>query len=85
MEITELDAPSTWSETGTWRGRAYATLSLYFRDEGPTCLVRAEFSVGFYFMPWRLGNRLLGWLGIHAVRADLKRAARILSARAAEH
>jgi uncharacterized protein YndB with AHSA1/START domain len=76
MRTTELDRPSRWSESGTWRFvRADLTLDL---TQTPTGC-----SVGFRFR-----IHVLGPLGVAAtalsrpvVRADLRRAARLLAAR----
>ena len=76
MRTTELDRPSRWSESGTWRFvRADLTLDL---AETPTgCSVDYRFRI-----------HALGPLGVAAtavsvpaVGADLRRAARLLAAR----
>ena len=76
MRTTELDRPARWSESGTWRFvRADLTLDL---AEAPTgCAVDYRFRI-----------HALGPLGlaatavsVPAVRADLRRAARLLAAR----
>jgi hypothetical protein len=75
MRTTELDRPSRWSESGTWRFvRADLTLDL---AETPTgCSVDYRFRI-----------HALGPLGVAAtavsvpaVGADLRRAARLLAA-----
>jgi hypothetical protein len=80
METTGLDRPRTWTEVGRWRG-IDAVLTLDFAPDGAGCRVTATF---------RLSGRgvvrpvaaLLTAVSPGAVRADLRRAARILSRRA---
>ena len=79
METTELDRPRRWSERGTWRGVA-ATLTLTFADAPGGCTVHAEFAVTGRG-PLGPAMRLLTLASRPAVRADLRRAARILAER----
>jgi hypothetical protein len=72
-----LDRPRLWSESGTWRS-VRAELTLRFEPVGAGCEVRFAFRV-----------HLLGPVGLAlsaaarpAVRADLRRAARLLADRA---
>jgi hypothetical protein len=74
MRTTTFVRPREWGETGSWRGVG-ADLTLRFDATVRGCLVRYRFRV-----------RALGPLGVvatllavPAVRADLRRAARILS------
>jgi hypothetical protein len=77
MRTDVLERPRLWSESGTWRF-VRADLTLRFDDVGETaCDVHYRFRI-----------HALGPLGLAAsavslpaVRADLKRAARILSSR----
>jgi hypothetical protein len=77
MRTTRLDAPRRWSESGTWRF-VRADLTLEFAEAADGCTVAYRFRI-----------HALGPLGlaatavsVPAVRADLRRAARILSSRA---
>nr|WP_197687744.1 MULTISPECIES: SRPBCC family protein [unclassified Nocardioides] len=77
METTELDRPRRWSERGTWRGLA-AVLTLDFAEVRAGCEVTATMRVsgrGAAALP----ARVLGLLAPRAVRADLRRAARLLT------
>ena len=77
METTELDRPVRWSERGTWRGFA-AVLTLDFAEAPAGCEVTATMQVsgrGATALP----ARVLGLLAPRAVRADLRRAARLLA------
>ncbi len=85
METTALDRPSAWSERGQWRGRATAELTLVFVPSDGGCQVHADFSLELSRLPERLAQPLLRRLAPYAVRSDLRRAARILSGRAAGH
>jgi uncharacterized protein YndB with AHSA1/START domain len=76
MRTTELVRPSRWSESGTWRF-VRADLTLDFDESPDGCTVRYRFRI-----------HALGAVGlaaslvaVPAVRADLRRAARILEAR----
>jgi hypothetical protein len=85
MQTVELERPSLWSESGSWRGRVTAVLSLTFVPKGEGCSVHAEFSLQLPRFPERLVGPLLRRLAPYAVQSDLRRAARILSGRAAGH
>ncbi len=77
MRTTELDRPRRWSESGTWR-LVRAELALRFDDApGGGC------TVGYRFRIHVLGplGFVISVLSAPAVRADLRRAARVLSAR----
>lgn len=77
METTELDRPRRWSERGTWRGFV-AVLTLDFAEARAGCEVTATMRVsgrGAAALP----ARVLGLLAPRAVRADLRRAARLLT------
>jgi Polyketide cyclase / dehydrase and lipid transport len=76
MRTTELDRPVRWSESGTWRF-VRADLTLDLADSPTGCSVDYRFRI-----------HALGPLGVAAtavsvpaVRADLRRAARLLAAR----
>ena len=81
MEITELEPAVLWAETGRWRAMQ-ADLTLRFTPHRGGCSVDVEFEVrgGGWLRP-------AGWaasaVGLFAVRADLRRAGRILETRAA--
>ena len=85
METVELERPSLWSETGSWRGCATAVLSLTFVPKRDGCAVHAEFSLQLPRLPERLGGPILRRLAPYAVQSDLRRAARILSERTGGH
>ena len=76
MRTTELDRPRRWSESGSWRF-VRAELTLVFDDAPGGC------TVGYRFRIHALGpiGFALSGLAVRAVRADLRRAARILSSR----
>jgi hypothetical protein len=81
MVITEFETDVLWAETGRWR-RIEADLTLRFAPHRGGCSVDVEFEVrGDGFL------RPVGWAasgaGLLAVRSDLRRAGRILQARAA--
>ncbi len=80
MQITDLDPARSWSEEGRWRFLE-ATLELVFRPAATGCVV------GYRFEVRGPGPAVpVGWvltvLGRPAVRSDLRRAGRILAARA---
>jgi len=77
METTELDRPHRWSERGTWRGLS-ATLTLTFRDAPDGCEVEPTMRLAGRGAA-RPVARLLGLVAPGAVRADLRRAARVLA------
>ena len=83
METTRLDRPAVWTERGVWRG-IEAVLTLRFADTPDGCTVTPEFVVRGRG-PARLLGPLLTRAAVLAVPSDLRRAARILSARRAEH
>lgn len=74
MELTVLERPHQWVESGSW-GRFSAELTLVHTATGPeSCVVDADFRVrGLGAGP------LLTRLGVVAVRDDLRRAARLLA------
>lgn len=77
METTELDRPTRWTETGTWRGIA-ATLTLVFTetptgcDVEPTMVLRGRGVLAPV-------ARMLGLAAPYAVRSDLRHAASMLA------
>ena len=83
METVALARPVRWTERGEWR-RIEATLTLTFLANPTGCSVTASFAVVGQGAAKPLGP-LLTRAARPAVRADLRRAARILSARAAGH
>jgi uncharacterized protein YndB with AHSA1/START domain len=68
METTELDRPRRWTERGTWHGIS-AALTLDFAVTATGCEVTATVDT---VLPLRL-------LAPYAVRADLRRAASVIS------
>jgi len=83
METTELQPGAVWSETGRWRG-VQADLTLRFQDlpSGTGSRVDAELEIRGTG-PWRPVAWAATRAGLPAVRADLKRAGRILAGRVA--
>ena len=77
METTELDRPHRWAERGTWR-RFSATLALTFVADGTGCEVVFEFAVEAGGLLRSVAVALTR-AAVPAVRADLRRAADILS------
>jgi hypothetical protein len=74
MRTTGFDRPTEWSESGVWRGVA-ADLTLHFDATVRGCRVRYRFRIQALGPLGLLATVLAG----PAVRADLRRAARILS------
>jgi len=83
METTVLDRPRTWAEKGVWRN-VEATLTLHFTPTGAGCSVTADFVVRGRGIARPLGP-VLTRAAVLAVPGDLRRAARVLSKRAAGH
>jgi len=83
MVTTVLDRPGTWSEKGVWRN-IEATLALHFTPTDAGCSVAAEFVVKGRGIARPLGP-VLTRAAVLAVPGDLRRAARVLSKRAAGH
>jgi len=79
MRTTGFDRPARWSESGTWRF-VRADLTLVFEDEygGAASYVDFEFRIHALGPLGALASRF----SVPAVRADLRRAATILSSRA---
>lgn len=77
LETTELDRPRRWAERGTWR-RFRATLTLTFAPTASGCRVSVDLALtaGGAAAPVAA---VLGAVAPYAVRADLRRAARLLS------
>jgi hypothetical protein len=80
MRTTALDRPRSWTETGRWR-TVDATLTLDFRPTAGGCAVTARFGVTATGLLRPIGPTVSRAAG-PAVRADLRRAARILAERA---
>ena len=83
METTALERPTSWSEAGRWGG-VEAVLTLRFVATGAGCRVEPDFSLTARG-PVRVALPVLRLLATPAVRSDLRRAARILSARHPGH
>jgi hypothetical protein len=83
LRTTELQRPTTWTERGAWRG-IEATLTLQFAEDAAGCTVAADARVTGHGVARSLGP-LLTRAARLAVPGDLRRAARILSERRAEH
>jgi hypothetical protein len=83
METTVLDRPTTWTERGTWRGIT-ATLTLAFAPSPTGCVVQADVAVSASGVGRPIGPVLTRAARL-SVPGDLRRAARILSARSAGH
>jgi Polyketide cyclase / dehydrase and lipid transport len=79
METTELDRPRRWTECGRWRGFS-ATLTLVFEPADDGCEVRPSMRLDGSGVARPLA-RALGRVAPYAVRADLRRAAEVLSRR----
>ncbi len=80
METTELTPFRVWTERGEWRGVS-ATLSLHFTDVVGGCRVRADGDLSGRG-GWALPARAAGLLASQAIAADLRKAGRVLAARA---
>jgi uncharacterized protein YndB with AHSA1/START domain len=86
LEIVRMQAPDgatpgVWSEVGEWRGlRADLTLRFEPRTGSPTTLVVADADIGGA-LPWRPVSLVLRMLAPAAIKADLRRAARLLESR----
>lgn len=81
METTALDRPRSWTERGRWRS-IEAELTLAFAPRAGGCVVQPSFALRGRG-PTALVVRVLTLAAPVAVRADLRRAARILSERGA--
>lgn len=79
LEISRLDPPRVWAETGRWRGLT-AELTMFF-DTTPTgCRVRAVGSLtgsGIWAVPVAVAGRLAG----PAIGHDLRRVDDVLTRR----
>ncbi len=86
MSLVEVNRPQMWSEWGEWRDRVRARLTLAFLPVGAHgCVVVPDLVLGVDGALGGLAARLLQLAARSAVRADLRRAARILSAGTAGH
>ena len=85
MQLVEMNRPELWSEWGEWRDRVHARLTLAFVPTAGGCLVVPDLVLGVDGWLGRPLTALLMRLAAPAIRADLRRAARILSERTAEH
>jgi hypothetical protein len=83
MMTTALERPTRWTESGRWRG-IEATLTLRFAGNASGCTVTADARVTGRGVARPLGSVLTRAARL-AVPSDLRRAARILSERRAEH
>jgi hypothetical protein len=82
METTELTPFRVWTERGRWRGVG-ATLTLHFTDVVGGCRVRADGEVTGSG-GWALPAGAAGLLASQAIAGDLRKAGRILAARAGD-
>jgi hypothetical protein len=76
MTITVLEEPHRWSEVGTWHG-IEAVLDLELRPVPEGTEVTARFGLRGRG-GWAVPAEVVGALAVPAVRADLRRAARIV-------
>ena len=83
LVITELDRPVLWAEQGRWRSWITALLVLRFSPAPNGCQVRAWAQLEGTGPVSRLAARAATRLAPRALSSDLRRAARILSERAA--
>jgi len=79
MEITTLERPDVWAERGRWRGLE-AVVSLWFTATEGGCSVALVERVHGHG-PWRPVGIPATVAGAFVGKADLKRAARIVSDR----
>jgi uncharacterized protein YndB with AHSA1/START domain len=86
MTLVDVNRPELWSEWGEWRDRVRARLTLAFVPSGvDRCLVVPDLVLGVDGWLGGVAVRVLRLAARPAVRADLRRAARILSERATGH
>ncbi|VFA81801.1 Polyketide cyclase / dehydrase and lipid transport [Gordonia paraffinivorans] len=77
LEVTACEPPRLWREIGTWRSvDAVLTLEFDDRDGGTDVRAQAILTVPTIGVPVLLVNR---WPAARAIRADLRRAARIVA------
>jgi hypothetical protein len=81
MQIAGYDRPAYWAEWGSWRGVATAWLQLQLRPRPDGCLVTTRFGVDLVPRVLRGLGPVITVLARPAVRADLRRASRVLAAR----
>jgi hypothetical protein len=75
MEITVLERPTRWAETGRWRG-VTADVELWIRPDGAGCEVRTRVRVRVRG-PLRPLGPVLGRVGAIAAAGDLRRVSRV--------
>jgi hypothetical protein len=85
MRLVEMNRPALWSEWGEWRDRVRARLTLAFVPTTDGCLVVPDLVLGVDGWFGRPLTAALVRLARPAIRADLRRASRILSARERGH
>jgi hypothetical protein len=85
MRLDEVNRPELWSEWGEWRDHVRARLTLGFVPTTAGCLVVPDLVLGVDGPLGRPIAAVLSRLAAPAVRADLRRAARLLSARSPGH
>ena len=86
MALVEVNRPELWSEWGEWRDRVRARLTLAFVVTGHRrCLVVPDLLVGVDGPLGGTASRILSLVARPAIRADLERAAQILSERGSGH
>jgi len=83
MQLVEMNRPELWSEWGQWRDRVRARLTLGFVPTEGGCVVVPDLVLGVDGWFGRPVTAVLARLAAPAVRSDLRRASRILSARSA--
>jgi len=76
LEITRLEPPRVWAESGRWHG-VRADLTMFFDATPAGCRVRAQGSLSGSG-PWAVPVAVAGRLAGPAIGLDLRRAARIL-------
>jgi hypothetical protein len=77
MRTTVYDRPRRWAEDGTWKA-VTASLDLTFTPGGSRCDVAFAFRITGRG-PLRAAGLLASYTSVLPVRADLRRAARILA------
>ena len=85
MQLVEANRPELWSEWGEWRDRVRARLTLAFVPTAGGCAVVPDLVLGVDGPLGCLFTAVLLRIAGPAIRSDLRRASRLLSARAAGH
>ena len=79
MELTRLEPPRVWTETGRWNG-IHAELTMLFDTTTTGCRVRARGTLSGSG-PWAVPVAVAGRLAGPAVAHDLRRAGDVLTRR----